>query len=393
MYESIFRRLRLGFWQWIFLILLAGGAYASLVSAMRGSGRVGQVSHTFTASLSSGLIAGCGLALAVGAFSIAAFLYYSDWRGVAWIRRATLLIAPLGYLAAALASISGLERIGQIGLLILAPWNTRSIQAGLGWYLLVIAALLAMEFAPGRCSVSGWHPSPSGRRFVGLLLAALAALVAMLHELALLRPILLAPERFSPLWATPELPVLFFFSGVCACLAVAVFSARNRKSVAEVSDTQLSNVGRWLAAMLWLYLLLRLNDFLQRGIVYQLVPTGTENYLLGLELALLLLPIFLLGGKGAENTARIIAAADITIAGVMTNRLNTLITATEGGPQYFPAPEEMLIALSIAAAAVAGFTVAAKRWNVFGTLENGFGDDVVPQDVAALLPSGSRYGN
>ncbi len=392
MQDLFFRRLHLGLWQWIFLIVLAGGAYASLVSAIRGSG-ASHLNNTFTASLSNGLIANCGLALAVGGFSVAAFLYYSDWRGVAWIRRAALLMAALGCLAAALASVAGVDRIGQIWSLLSVPWNTRSTLAGLGWSLLVIAVLLAWEFALGRFSISGWHPSPWGRRFVGLLLAALAALLAMLHEFALLRPILHAPERFSPLWATPALPALFFCSGVCACLAVAVFSAHNRRWATEVSDRQLSNVGRWLAAVLLLYLVLRSNDLLQRGIIDQLAPRGTENYLLGLELALLLLPILLLAGKGAENTTRIVAAADFTIAGVMANRLNTLITATEGGSRYFPAPEEILIALSIAAAAVAGFTVAARRWSVFSTVEDTFSEEAVPQDVAAVSPSGSRHGN
>ncbi len=395
MYDSLFRRLRRGLWQWIFLILLAGGAYASLVGAIRGGSRPTHLGDTITASLSSGLIVGCGLALAVGGFSIAAFLFASDWQGTAWIRRAALLIAPLGYLAAVLASISGLGRVGNIWSLLLAPWSTRSVLSGLGWSLLVIAGLLAVEFAPGRCSVSGWRPSPRYRRIIGLLLAIVVAVAAMLHELALLSPVLRAPGRYSPLWATPALPMLFFFSGVCACLAVIIFSARYARVAAVLSGAQLGNVGRWLATVLFLYLLLRFQDFLQRGIIDQLAPMGSAKYLLGLELALLLLPILLLAGGGAENSTRLMLAAEMAMAGVMTNRLNTLITAVEArnGFPYFPTWTEMAIALSIAAAAVAAFTVAARRWGVFGTVGNDFSEIGVPQAVAALLPPRSAHGD
>ncbi len=383
-------RKRLGPWQWIFLSLLGGGAAASLYGAMRGLGRATNLNDTFPWGIGSGLNVFCGLALATGGYCVAAAVYIFGWRNDKAVRRVALLIGFGGYMTALLGVIATLGRPAQIRPLLAGFWNSRSVLAGTLAFLLLFVLIFALEFAPEifshfRRVAPSWLPSAE----IPLLL--LAAVISILHEAVLARLIVVSQGRFSPLWASPSLLPMLLISSVCACLAVIIFASRHaaKRLGRALSPSQVAAVGKALAILLFLYLVLRLQDFLGRGMLTALLEFHSENYLLGLELSLFLAPLLLLADTrrtGLSTPARAKTArsgdpgwaaylsAILVIGGFVTNRLNTAITSLEAASHasYFPKWPEVLIAYGIAAWGVGTFAVALNRLPVLPARTDSF---------------------
>jgi len=360
--------LRWNLWTWCFALLMAGGIFASYRRVVHGLGPTTHLSDVFPWGVGIGLNVFCGIALAVGGFTVAATVNVLRLDNFKSVVRASLLTGFLGYLVAVLGLIADLGRPYRAGLLI--TWNPRSILTGATWVLIVYGVVLVFEFAPEIFTRFGWGEPPPRVRALGTPALLFAVVLSTFQQSSLADLLQLAPSRVSPLWSTPQLGLFFFVSAVCGALAVVIFASWHVKTAFAkgLSPNVVSGIGKALAALLFLYLGLRVADFAHRGIPLLVWRNDPENLLLGLEVSLMFVPMWLLISERNRTSPRTIyLCAVLVLAGLITNRLNTCITSVEvaNGSRYAPTWNEFTIAYSIIALGVALFSLTARRLAVF----------------------------
>jgi Ni/Fe-hydrogenase subunit HybB-like protein len=365
--KRFFHYYRLTLWETIFILLILTGLNAVYLRRMEGWGPQTPLKDLFPWGLCAGLDVFCGLALAVGGFTIAATLYLLKVEDYRSVLRASILIAFLGFLVAVLATIANRPlRLGALATM----WGPHSVLLGAAVALIMYTTLLVLEFAPGFSKrFAGAVGSPS-LHFVTVVVAVLAAFLAALQQSSLTTLLAIAPDKFSPLWLTPMLPTLLLLSSVCACLAVIVFASwhTNLAFGRGLPPAVVSEIGKALGVVLLFYVGLRILELLDLRVLPLLLENHLHNYLLGLELGLLLLPAALLIRRRDVATPQMIYWCSVmTIAGFLTNRLNTSITAREAviGVSYVPQWTDFMIAYSIIALGIALFGVAVRRLPIF----------------------------
>lgn len=365
--KRLLRYYRLTLWETIFTLLMLGGLNAMYLRRMEGWGSQTPIKELFPWGLCAGLDVFCGLALAVGGFSVAATLYLLPLKDYRPVLRAAILVGFLGFLVAILATIA--NRPARMRALV-TLWGPHSILLGAAVALITYTTLLVLEFAPGFSKRFAGTIGLPPLRFATVVVAVLAAFLAALQQSSLTRLLAIAPEKFSPLWLTPMLPTLLLLSSVCACLAVIVFASwhTNLAFGRGLPPTVLLEIGKALGIVLSLYLGVRFLELLDFRLLPLLLENHLHNYLLGLELGLLSLPAALLIRRRDVATPKMIYWCSIMIiAGFLANRLNTSITAREAvtGIFYMPQWTDVMIAYSIIALGIALFGLAARRLRVF----------------------------
>ena len=223
-------RLQMSTWRWVFLLLIAGGAVASLLAKSQTIGAATGLSDSVPWGLCLGLNVFCGIALAAGGLSLAAILAVVNGRNWRTLGRVSLLVGSIGYVVAMLGMVANEAIERHLWFTIIRGWSSRSILSGALWSVLLLTCLLLtclllMEFLPDL------SPRLSNTRsFAGLVrlkvpLLFVATGLAVLHQLGLDRLIGLAEARFSPLWSGPELALMFYISALAGTLAVILFAS------------------------------------------------------------------------------------------------------------------------------------------------------------------------
>jgi Ni/Fe-hydrogenase subunit HybB-like protein len=346
---------------------MTGGIYAAYARMAHGAGSSTHLGNELPWSLVMGLNVFCGIAIAAGGFTVAASVYVLNLEEYKPMVRASLVTSFLGYLVAVLGFLSDQTLPGRIASRV---WRPHSILYGVAWALILFAAVLILEFAPELCERLVRRQPPRFVRSLSMPLLLVAVVFSVLYQTALADLLQSVPSKVSPLWSTPQLPFLFFISAVCAGLAVVIFASWhiNLACGKGLSPSKVVGLGKVLAALLFLYLGLRIADLLYRGIPLLVWKNNPENVLLGLEMGLIFLPMALLiSQRNLASPRMIYVCAVMVLAGLITNRLNTCITSVETatGSRYLPNWDEFVIAYSIIALGVAVFSVIAKRLPVF----------------------------
>ena len=357
---------RWSFWVWCFALLMTGGICASYVRLVHGIDHSGSLGNVFPWGLITGLNVLCGIAIAAGGFTIAATIYVLNLEGYRPIVRASLVLSFLGYLVAVLGLVSSPGRIA----LQMGARKSNSILCGIAWAFILFGAVLILEFAPDLWKRFGGRTPPHWVRFLNMPLLFVAVVFSVLYQTSLADLLQSVPERVSPLWSTPQLPFLFFVSAVCAGLAVIIFASwhMNVASDKGLSPERVAGLGKVLAALLFLYLGVRIADLVYRGIPLLVWKNNPENMLLGLEMGLILLPIvILINERNLQSPRMVYLCSGMVLAGLITNRLNTCIASVEAAmnSKYLPDWNEFLVAYSIVALGVAAFSLMAKRLPLF----------------------------
>jgi Ni/Fe-hydrogenase subunit HybB-like protein len=333
-----------------------------------GIGKTTNLSDTLPWGLCFGLDVFCGIALAAGAFTVAAVVAVADradWRSIG---RSSLIVGCVGYAVAILGALADQDSTLQAASLVVHSWTLRAVAAGALWTLFLLTAILLGEFSfrlPGARAHGRWS---SALRCAYVLLVISAAALAIVHQYGLNRLIILAGKRFSPLWAHPQLPLLFYLSSICGALAVILFASwRSEQAFGRSLPLPLARaVARTLAASVFVYLLARLSDLLGSNVNRIFEAEMQQALLLVLEIAMFFAGMIVIKDQEYGHKQFMFGPA-LIIAGVLANRLNTSITAIEdfAGRHYTPTWSEVLIAYSVAAMGIAGFALCVKHLNIF----------------------------
>ena len=382
------RRLpRLTFWQMVFFVVMAGGLYASYVRVMHGLGGATHLSDQFPWGLWIGFDVLCGVGLAAGGFTLAATVHIFNIERYKPILRPAILTAFLGYLLVILALMFDLGRPYRIWHP-LVMWNPHSVMFEVGWCVTLYTTVLALEFAPVVLERFHLVRALQVMRIVLIPLVILGVILSTLHQSSLGSLYLIVPEKLYPLWYTSLLPVFFFISALCAGLAMTIFESwqSSRAFGKHLELPLISSMGRLLAVLLSVYMTARFLDLLHRGVLPLLARRRPETYLFLLEIALFIVPMFLLFRRRVySNASALYGCAVMVLLGFVANRLNVSVTGVEAGSgiAYFPKWTEIAVTLFIVALGFAIFRFAVKYLPIF---EGGVPAFAKEQATVSTLP-------
>jgi Ni/Fe-hydrogenase subunit HybB-like protein len=302
----------------------------------------------------------CGVALAAGAFTMAAIVHIFRIEKYHKLCRPAILTGFLGYLMVVLALMVDLGRPERIWHLIIY-WNPRSVMFEVGWCVMLYTIVLALEFSPDLFKRFGWQGPVRLLQTISVALVIVGVVLSTLHQSSLGSLFLIMPDKLHPLWYTPLLPLFFFISAVAVgpamVIAESYFGSKTLNQKLE-SDV-LASLSKVLPYILGLYLILKIGDLAVSGKLGLLFASNVYALLFWLELVIgVILPMILLAMAAVrESRTGLLVSALLVIGGLMLNRFSVSLTALARpeGATYFPHWMEFVISLAIWSAGIAAY--------------------------------------
>jgi len=178
---------------------------------------------------------------------------------------------------------------------------------------LVVFSALAFTFRPRRCVKQG-----------PVMLAIAAFTLSTMHQSSLGTLFLLMPDKLSPLWWSPLLPLNFFLSAIAAgvSLVIVIKIVVGKSFRRPVEQHLLAGLGRYVAAALAVYLTVRVADLAWRDQIGAALASTLTLAEIG---ALGIVPLLILTVRPLREQPLLLTLACLgTASGVILNRLNVV---------------------------------------------------------------------
>ena len=341
-----------------------------------------------------------GVAFAAGAYIVTFMVYILRMEKYHAIVRATVLNGFLAYVFYAGALLLDLGRPWKIVNPIIGnSFGVSSVLFLVAWHFLLYMMAQFIEFSP---AVAEWLGLRRLRRVLGTMTVGAVVFgicLSMLHQSGLGALFLLAPAKIHPLWYTEYIPVLFIVSSVFAGMSIVIIEGTiSHKVFAHQISAEhharhmdiMVGLSRLAAASLFVYFFLKILVLIH-GMHWAelLTPMG---YLYLVEVIGFVVLPFLLFLRGAQKRDRklLLAAAIITAAGIILNRLNVSVIAYKwyAPVHYVPSWIEIVITLSVVLGEIWAFRWVANRMPVF-TESPQWVKNLDKEEVAPAVPGGA----
>jgi c(7)-type cytochrome triheme protein len=370
----------LSFWRVVAAVVFIAGIWATVVRFSQGLGAATNLSDEFPWGIWIGFDLLVGVALAAGGFTITATVYIFNLERFRPITRSTVLTAFLGYLLVILALLFDLGRPDHIWHPLIM-WNTHSALFEVAWCVMLYTTVLALEFSPMLLERLKLEKPARIIRGFSVPLVLLGVLLSTLHQSSLGTLFVVVPEKMYGLWYTPMLPALFFMSAIAAGLAMVIvesyLSARafNRR----LEQDLLRDLARVIVLVLAIFLIVKLQDLINRGAFPLLFERRPESFMFGVEVVFgVALPMILFSIPAVRrDRAGLFCGALLVVLGLIMNRLNVAITSMQAAmgqdyflqpgmdAAYFPSAMELSVTAFLVLLGCVGFTLAGKYLEVF----------------------------
>jgi formate dehydrogenase iron-sulfur subunit len=251
-------------------------------------------------------------------------------------------------------------------------WSGAFVAVAMGLFVWMLTRNLACSAVTAAIfGVVAWIFRWRGGASEPILLAIAAVTLSTMHQSSLGSLFLLMGDQLAPAWWTPVLPITFFVSSIAAGTALVIlidfWIAKGWRRPLDVKP--LAAMGQVTFWSLLAYLAFRLADM---GVSGRLAAafSGRLGPLFGLELALGIVPLLLLGSKARrENPKALFTGALLAALGIVLNRTNVVLlamklngTMPQTGPEpYTPSFYEWGISVGLIAATIFLFGLGA-RW-------------------------------
>jgi Ni/Fe-hydrogenase subunit HybB-like protein len=380
-------KIKLTFWRAIFCLIMAMGLYSVFVRFYYGIGAVSNMSDKFPWGIWIGFDVLCGVMLAAGAFLVTGAVYLLNVERMHAIARPAVLTAFLGYSLVIVGLMFDLGR----------PWfiwhqliymNPHSVMFEVGFCVMFYTTVLMLEFSTAVLERFNLATPLKWVKACLIPLVILGILLSTLHQSSLGTLYLIMPTKLHPFWYSPALPFFFFISAIAVGLAMTIFesSLSSRVFGRQLELPVIVELGGVLYVTLWVYALLRFEDYLHRGQLGNILRPGYEAYFLWVELLLaLIIPLTILSFRKARlDGTWLYVAACSTLLGFVTNRLNVSITGFEtwAGHHYYPKWTEASITAMIIAMGFLIFSLAVKYLPIFEDEHHGAPHNVHATELA-----------
>jgi Ni/Fe-hydrogenase subunit HybB-like protein len=356
-------------WRVIATILILAGIVAAIARFQLGLGATTNLTDEFPWGLWIGFDF-LGIGLAASGFTLVAAVNIFHAKAYEPIVRPAILTAFIGYLLVVLVLIIDLGRPDHFWHP-LVMWNPHSVMCEISWCLMLYTSVLSLEFAPIILEKFNIHKPIKWIHSISLPLMILGVLLSTLHQSSFGSLYLIVPNRLHALWYSPLLPVLFFISCIASGIAMVILESLllSRNGPALLPPVLRANLAKIIAVVLGLYLVVRLQDLLTRGIGHELITPSYYSLAFYAEILLgFVIPLGLLLFAKVRNSRRgLYGACMLVLGGFAANRMNTAVTGLEQWPSqtYFPSLMEVLIMLGIAALGFCAFSFIVDHLPIF----------------------------
>ena len=365
----------------VLLSVLTIGAGIVLWRFIYGIGSVTNLSNAFPWGIWIGFDVMSGVALAAGAFVIAATAHILRMERFEPLVRPAILTGLLGYLLVVAGLLVDLGRPYNVWRP-LVHWQIHSPLWEVGCCVATYTTVLFIEFLPVILErVNHFKPVTSRLptvslykllRRVGIVFVVLGVVLSTLHQSSLGSLWVLVPTKLHPLWYTIYLPVFFWISAVAVGLAMTIVeSTLSSKAFKRGLELPLlAALGKAAAVVLCIYLAAKAADLVARGAWPLLFQPSLEAAAYWTEIGLgVIVPaiLFMLPGVRRRPWLLFTAAMMVVVFGIVMNRLNVSLTGLLAytGLIYTPAWTEIAVSVALVTLGVIAFGLAAKYLPVF----------------------------
>lgn len=363
------------------LTVMGAGVGVIMLRFANGLGAATNLSNQFAWGIWIGFDVMSGVALAAGAFVIAATVHIFRLDRFEPLVRPAILTGLLGYLLVVAGLVVDLGRPYNVWRP-LFYWQHNSVLWEVGVCVATYTTVLLVEFLPVILErinqidkITRRLPTIPLYNFlkkISIAFVILGVVLSTLHQSSLGSLWVLMPTKVHALWYSVYLPVLFWISAVAVGLAMTIvessLSSRAFKRGLELD--LLADLARAAVVVLAVYLAAKLLDLAGRGALLLIFQPSLEMAAWWLEVGLgVIVPMLLFSRKSWRNNSRVLlgGAFLVVIFGVVLNRLNvsyiSLLHYT--GPIYVPSWMEIVVSVTLVSFGVIAFGLAAKYLPVF----------------------------
>lgn len=365
----------------LFVVILGTGIGIILLRYVFGIGAVTNLSDQFPWGLWIGFDVMGGVALAAGAFVIAATAHIFGLKRFEPLVRPAILTGLLGYLLVIGGLMVDLGRPYNVWRP-LVHWQYHSVMWEVGLCVATYTTVLFIEFLPVILErlnnfefITQRLPTVRFYRLlrkVSIVFVILGVVLSTLHQSSLGSLWVLIPEKLSPLWYSLYLPVFFWLSAVAVGLAMTIvestLSSKAFKRGLELS--LLADLALAASVTLAIYLVARGADLVMRDAWPLLFEPTLQAAAFWLEIGLgVIVPAILFAIKPLRYRPSILfsGALMVVIFGVVLNRLNVSLIGLlpYTGNIYVPSWMEIVVTITLVSLGVLAFGLAAKYLPVF----------------------------
>jgi len=369
----------------LLLVVLGTGTGVILLRYVYGIGPVSNLSNHFPWGLWIAIDVMGGVALAAGAFVMAATVHIFGSKRFEPLVRPAILTGFLGYLLAVAGLMVDLGRPYNVWRP-LVHWQHRSVMWEVGLCVTFYTLVLFIEFLPVILekvnmfeAVTKRLPTESFYRLLkklSIVFIIAGVVLSTLHQSSLGSLWVLAPTKLSPIWYSLALPVFFFLSAVAAGLTMVIvestLSSKAFKRGLEIN--LLASLGKAASIVLAVYLVARGADLFLRGAWPLVFEPTLQAGAFWLEIGLgIILPMIIFAVKPLRYKPAVLfgAASMVVTFGILLNRVNVNIIGLYpyAGNIYFPTWMEFIVTITLTSFGVIAFGLAARYLPVFSKEE------------------------
>jgi len=338
-----------------------------------------------------------GVALAAGGFVLAAIVYIFGLEKYRSFARPAVLTAFLGYIAVAVGLMYDLGLPWHIWHPAIFPQH-HSVLFEVAACVMLYLTVLALEFSPVVLE-HPWFDRPILQTIHKLVkwftipLVIAGIVLSTLHQSSLGSLFLIQPFRVHPLWYSPIVYVLFFFSAIgLGLMMVTLESLLSGWFFGHKIRTELlGGLGRAASVVLFVYVGLRLGDLLVRGKLGYAFDGSWQGFLFLFELLVsALLPAALLAFRSVRTSvAGLGVCSSLAVLGMIGYRFDICIvtfTRPDGLP-YLPTWMELAVSAGVVAGAILTFVFFVENLRVYDDESEEHAEPFVPpSDDTAGVP-------
>ena len=354
----------------VLFVLIGLALIVALIRYFFGLGAISNLSDAYPWGIWISFDLLCGVALAAGAFVVAASVHIFGGETMKPLLRPAILTGFLGYILVVLALLVDLGQYYRIWHLMIY-WNLHSPLFEVGWCVMLYLTVLALEFAPMALERYNLKvPLKFLKRIsIGLIIAGIV--LSTMHQSSLGTLFLIMPDKLHALWHTPILPVLFLMSAIAVGIAMVIFESTISTKVfkREPETVAQGKLAIGLPWVLGIYFIMKIADLAVQGDLGLIFEGSTASYLFILEMIIgVIIPFFIFMSKGVRKSTKAMFNGSLfVIAGLVLNRFNVSlfgISAPESAG-YFPHLMEILITVGIVSAGIMAYYLIARYFPVF----------------------------
>lgn len=365
----------------LMVLVLGTGTGIILLRFVYGVGAVTNLSDEFPWGLWISFDVMSGVALAAGAFVIAATVHIFRMERFEPLVRPAILTGLLGYLLVVAALVVDLGRPYNVWRP-LVHWQHYSVLWEVGVCVTTYTTVLLIEFLPVVLERLNTIQSITKRlptvllyrllRKVSIVFVILGVILSTLHQSSLGSLWVLLPEKLSPLWYSLYLPVFFWMSAVAVGLAMTIVeSTLSSKAFGRGLELDLlADLAKAASVILLIYLVARGADLVVRGAWPLLFKPNLQAIAFWAEIGLgVIIPAILFAIRPLRHKPGMLfgGALMVVFFGVVLNRLNVGIIGllSYTGNVYSPSWMEIVVTITLVSFGVIAFGLAARYLPVF----------------------------